>query len=311
MLTTLATLAAVAIAAPQQDDRRSAGQTDTTVAVQRNARLEVNNYGGEIIVRTWNQSSVRVRASHSSRSRVEVSTSASAVLVKTAGRRGPPSIVDLELTVPTWMAMSLGGVYTDVRVENAGGAVSAESVQGDIQITGGTGNVRVKAVEGNVSLARTRGRIEVNAVEGDVTLTDGGGDVMIETVDGDIYLVRVDATNLEVNTVDGDIVYEGAVKSGGTYRLGTHDGDITVVVPPNANLSGWFSSFDGEFDASFAVDTVRTGRHRWRFTIGRGGAAGATLELETFDGDIRLRRPGEVTIDPPRHSKDNDHDDDY
>lgn len=316
MLTTLATLAAVALTLPQQGEgsRSGRGGSDTTIAVQRGARLDVNNFGGEILVRTWNQNNVRVRASHSSRARVEVSSSASTVLIKTAGRRGPPSIVDMEVTVPTWMAMNLTGVYTDITVENAGGAVSAESVQGDIQITGGAGNVRVKAVEGEVTLNKTQGRIEVNAVEGDVTITDGGGDLMIETVDGDIYLIRVDATNVDVNTVDGDIVYDGTVKNSGTYRLGTHDGDITVVVPAGANLSGSFSSFDGDFDASFAVDTVRAGRHRWSFTIGRGGAGGARLEIETFDGDIRLRRPGEVEVERRgggrnrNHNKNYDHD---
>jgi len=46
--------------------------------------------------------------------------------------------VDLDITVPTWMAMSLSGTYTDISVDGAGGAVTAESVQGDIEVTGGT-----------------------------------------------------------------------------------------------------------------------------------------------------------------------------
>ena len=137
MLTTLATLVAVSLTLQQGSGQgsgsgRGQGNSDTTVAVQQGARLDVNNFGGEIVVRTWNQSNVRVRASHSSRSRVEVSTSASTVMVRSEGRRGPPSIVDLEITVPTWMGMSLSGTYTDISVDGAGGAVTAESVQGDI-----------------------------------------------------------------------------------------------------------------------------------------------------------------------------------
>src|SRR5213596_3654019 len=95
MLTTLATLAAVTLALPQQGEGRGQGQGqgsgDTTVAVQQGARLDVNNFGGEIVVHTWTQNNVRVRASHSSRSKVDVSTSSSTVLVRSVGRRGPPS----------------------------------------------------------------------------------------------------------------------------------------------------------------------------------------------------------------------------
>ena len=304
MLMTLATLAAV-ILTPQQGEGRGQGTSDTTVSVQSGARLDVNNFGGEIVVRTWNQNNVRVRSSHSSRSRVDVSASGSTVLVRSTGRRGPPSIVDLEITVPTWMGMALSGTYTDIDVEGAGGTVTAESVQGDIQVTGGTGNVSLKSVEGGVTLSKTRGRIEVNSVQGDITISDASGDITVETVDGNIALVRIDATNVEVNTVDGDVTYDGSIKNAGSYRLATHDGDITVVIPPGSNLSGSVSTFDGDFDASFAVDTVRAGKHRFTFTIGRG-SNGARLELETFDGDIKLRRPGEVEIDMPEHKKGHD-----
>ncbi len=318
MLTTLATLVAVSLTLQQGEGRgegrgQGGGSGDTTVAVQSGARLDVNNFGGEIVVHTWNQNNVKVRSSHSSRSRVDVSTSASTVLVRTAGRRGPPSIVDLDLTVPTWMAMSLSGTYTDISVDGAGGAVTAESVQGDIEVTGGTGNVALKSVEGGVTLAKTKGRIEVNSVEGDITITDAAGDITVESVDGDIILARIDAVNIDVNTVDGDITYDGTIKTSGSYRLATHDGDVAVVIPPTACVSGSVSTFDGDFDASFTVDTVRAGKHRFSFTIGRC-ASPARLEVETFDGDIKLRRPGEVEIELPGHkgkNHDNDNDNDF
>src|ERR1700752_3350068 len=323
MLTTLTTLVAVSLTLQQGSGQgsgsgsgRSQGNSDTTVAVQQGARLDVNNFGGEIVVRTWHQNNVRVRASHSSPSRVEVSTSSSTVMVRSEGRRGPPSIVDLEITVPTWMGMNLSGTYTDISVDGAGGAVTAESVQGDIEVTGGTGNINLKSVEGGVTLSKTKGRIEVNSVEGDITITDAVGDVPVETVDGDIALIKVDAANTEVNTVDGDITYDGTIKAGGTYRFATHDGDLAIVIPPAACVWGSVSPFDGEIDPSFALDTVRAGRHRITFTQARCSNP-ARLELETFDGDIKLRRPGEVQLEMPERDKhkwkshDNDFDLDF
>src|SRR5207249_7341887 len=135
-----AALAAVTLALPQRDNihqgqgrgqGQGQGSGDTTFTVQSGARLDVNNFGGEIVVKTWNQNSVQVRSSHSSRSQVNVSATGSTVLVRTEGRRGPPSIVDLDITVPTWMGMTLSGTYTNISVDGAGGSVTAESVRSE------------------------------------------------------------------------------------------------------------------------------------------------------------------------------------
>lgn len=284
MLTTIATLAALTLV--QQ------GETDTTVAVQSGARLDVNNFGGEIVVRTWNQNNVRVRSSHSSRDRVLVSYSTGAVLVRASGRRGPSSIVDFDITVPAWMGVTLGGTYTDITVEGVGGPISAESVQGDITVTGGTANITLKSIEGDVTLSKARGRMEVSTVEGNLEISDVAGELSVESVDGDVTLLRVESSSVEVNTVDGDIVYDGTIKDGGSYRLATHDGDVSVAIPTNAGATISVASFDGEFDACFPVSITETRKHRFTFTIGSGKAR---LELETFDGDIHLCRPGQVS----------------
>lgn len=296
MLTTLATLAALTLT--QQ------GERDTTVAVQAGARLDVNNYGGEIVVRTWTQNNVRVRASHASRDRIEISTLGGVVHVRASGRHGPSSIVDLEVTIPQWMGVTLEGVYTDITVEGVGGSISAESVQGDISVTGGTGNITVTSIEGDVTLTGTRGRMEISTTEGDVKVTDVVGQLSVESVDGDVTLTKIESSSVEVNTVDGDIVYDGAIKDGGAYRLSTHDGDITAAIPPNAGVTGSLASFDGKFDASFPVDLTKKGSHRYSFTIGSGKAR---LELETFDGDIRLRRPGQLSVPGDRGHKPKEH----
>ena len=48
--------------------------TDTTFAVRQGQRLEVSDFGGQVVIKAWRQNSIRVRATHSSRDRVLVST---------------------------------------------------------------------------------------------------------------------------------------------------------------------------------------------------------------------------------------------
>ena len=284
MLTTLATLAALALAQ----------QTDTTVPVRAGARLEINNFGGEIAVKTWSRNAVRVVAEHSSRDRITVDASDQVVRVKTEGGRRGPSQIDYAVTVPAWMPLNLSGVYTDIKVDGAQNEITAETVQGEITVLGGAGNVSLKSVMGAVTLEKARGRIDLSSVNEEIRATEVSGDLTAETVNGDITLIQIESANAEANTVNGDITYDGTIKDGGRYRFGTHDGDLRVSVPDKANVSVSVSTFNGEFSACFPVQLTGKTKHRFSFTIGAGSAR---LELESFGGDIKICRPGQVSKD--------------
>ncbi|MBI1968090.1 MAG: DUF4097 family beta strand repeat protein [Gemmatimonadetes bacterium] len=287
MLLTLATLASLALAQ----------ETDTIFAVQPGTRLDVSNFGGEIAVRAWNESRVRIRASHSSRDRIEITVTGKTVSVRSAGRRGPSQLVEYDITVPPWMALNLSGVYTDISVEGTQASVAAETVEGDVTLQGGSGNVTLQSVEGAVTISDARGRVDAHSVEGEIRITGASGEIVAETVDGDIVLERIESASVEANTVDGDMSYDGAIRDTGRYRFATHDGDITVAIPDRANVTVSVASFEGEFDASFPVQITEQRKRRFSFTIGSGSAR---MELESFDGDIRLRRPGEARRDGRR-----------
>ena len=154
MLMTLATIAALGIAQ----------QTDTTIPVRAGARLEVSNFGGEIAVKTWSKSAVRVQATHSGRDRISIDATDQYVRVKSEGRRGPSQLVDYDITVPASMSLTLSGVYTDISVEGSQGEVTVETVEGSVKVSGGAGNVSLKSVQGEVTLENARGRISLNSV---------------------------------------------------------------------------------------------------------------------------------------------------
>jgi putative adhesin len=291
MLTTLATLAALALAQ----------QTDTTVPVRAGARLEINNFGGEIAVKTWNRNAVRVVADHSSRDRIRVDASDQVVRVKTEpGRRGP-SQIDYAVTVPAWMALNLSGVYTDINVAGAQNEITAETVQGEITVLGGSGNVSLKSVMGAVTLEKARGRIDLSSVNEEIRATEVSGDLTAETVNGDITLTHIESANVDANTVNGDITYDGTIKDGGRYRFGTHDGDVLVSVPEKANAAVSVSTFNGEFSACFPVQVTGKTKHRFNFTLGSGTAR---VELESFGGDIRVCPPGQLLKEKDKHQQD-------
>lgn len=287
-----------------------AGQIDTTVPAERGQRLEANAFGGQITVKTWARNAVRVQADPTSRTQVVVSTSGSTVSVRTEGRRGPASAVNLDLTVPAWMGLDLSGVYTDVSVDGAKGPVTVETVQGEVEVNGGDGQVSLSSVQGSVRLRGAKGRIEVHSVNEDVRVSETSGEIRAETVNGEVSLQKVDATTLDASTVNGDVAYDGPIHDGGHYALSSHNGDITLAVPASANAAVSVSTFSGDFESEFPV-TLTQGRKgkRFNFTLGTGNAE---VELESFQGTIRLVRPGSPAArgDSKERDKDDDRDHD-
>ena len=241
----LALASALAITAVQQ--------VDTTLAVAQGQRLQVNAYGGEVLVQAWNRNAVRVQAATSGRHRVQVSVSGPVVSVRTEGRHGPPTDAELRISAPAWMAMNVSGVNTDVKVHGSRAPIAVETVEGEVEVNGGNGLISLRSVQGQVTLQGARGRIKVNSVNEDLEVTNSAGEIMAETVNGEIVLDRVDAATVQASTINGDISYDGPIKNSGRYALTTHNGDLMVTVAEASSAIVAVSTFNGEFESEFAV----------------------------------------------------------
>jgi hypothetical protein len=286
----------------------SVQQMDTTVAVSRGQRLDVNAFGGEVTVRAWNRNAIRVEATTSGRDRVEVSSSATAVSVRTQGRHGPPSEITLRISAPAWVGLSLSGVNTSMKVEGVRAPITAETVEGEVDVTGGEGLVSLRSVQGSVTLRGARGRINLNSVNEDVHVSSSAGDVTAQTVNGEIDLQLTDAPSVDASTVNGDIRYSGPIRNGGRYSLSTHNGDISLTVAEGTNASVAVSTFSGEFESEFPVPLRGTRQGKgFNFTLGSGSAQ---VTLESFQGTIELVRPGSER-DRSHHDRDDDDDHDH
>src|SRR5437870_12467926 len=151
-------------------------------------RLDVDNFGGEVVVKAWNQNSVRVQATHSSRDRIDVEVGASTVSVKAESRRGIAQMVEYQISAPAWMNLNLHGVSTDIEVDGAQGAVTAETVNGEVKCRGGSGQVSLKPVQGGGMLRNAKGHIDVYWVSEALTPEHLGGDFRPEPGVGHIPL---------------------------------------------------------------------------------------------------------------------------
>ena len=274
-------------------------QTDTTFEVRSGSRIEVETFGGSITVRTWNRNAVRVQAQHGRRDEIDIDARGSSVRIEAEGYMGVAKDVRFTLMVPRSSHIEASGVQTDIDIEGVTGDVDAETVQGGIRVVGG-GRLKLESVEGEVVIDGARGRVQASTVNRGIRVTDVVGDLDLETVNGPIIVQKVQAINVDASTVNGRIVYDGTIRDGGDYALTTHNGAIWVVVPNGTNASVSVSTFNGELDTTFDLPRMEipSQRRTYNFVLGNGKAR---LDLETFGGDINLRRPGEnlPTAVPP------------
>ncbi len=286
------TLAGALLAAMPQQQRFD---TDTTLNVPAGTRLRLDNVGGEVTVRGWDRNQVRVQASHSSRTSVKISLSQAVLRLTPEGNRGlvrMGGVVDYVLTVPAGMDIQLDGMFADVNIEGTRGQIKVNTIEGNISVKGGGDDLQLQTINGKIVVQGARGRLDLRAVSEDIEVSDVQGDVVAESVSGEITLTRIDGRRVDAQTVSGDVRFDGPFRADGSYNLLTHSGDILVAVPENAGVSIQTATANGDVSASFSLPTnERTSRRRGLYRLGSGSAS---LELETFSGDIRLVRPSEL-----------------
>jgi hypothetical protein len=282
-----------AILVQQQPHQPGAPETDETVAVQKGARLVVNNFAGEVVVHTWDRDSVHVTARHRTRTKVNIRQTASGLTISASGTMGPASSVDYDITAPAWMPVRVEGTYNFVTVEGAQAEVSAESVRGDIVVKGGAGFVTAKSIQGEIVVEGSRGRIAAQSVNEAIRITDSTGEITAESTNGAITMTRCSAQSVDASTVNGDITYDGSLAASGHYQFSTHNGDVSLSIPEGANATFTVRTYNGEFRSDLPLkgaspEDLRRGR-RVQMTLGSGAA---DVNIESFGGSIRIRKAG-------------------
>jgi DUF4097 and DUF4098 domain-containing protein YvlB len=293
-------LSAAPAAAQAERQPPRAPATDQTIPVQKGQRLQIQNFAGEVLVKAWNKDELRVVADHDSRAKVNV-RSAGVEINVSASRSGAPGSVDYTISVPAWLPVRVNGVYNFVSIEGTQSDVTVETTRGDVSLKGGSGVVSLKSIEGEILVEDARGTLKLDTVNEGISIRGATGDITATTINGDIRMLAMKASGLEATTVNGDVIYEGTVADN-LYRFSTHNGDITLALPENPSARVSVRTYQGDVRSSFPIPVEadqKRGR-RLMFTLGNGGAQ---IELESFGGDVRIRKIGEVSLEPKRKAK--------
>ncbi len=261
---------------------------EQTFKISSDGLLQIESHSGSIFVRGWDKNEIHVRARHRSDIEIQARTRPDRVSLFEGGKEKDNS-VDYEIKAPVGTEIQIRGHHTDITVEGIYAPVELQAVDGDVFLLGGRDDVYLKSMQGEVEVEDASGHIELHSLNENITAVDCKGSLLVETVNGNVRLQNVVTDEVDVSTVNGDILYDGELIEGGDYYFSTHDGDVSVRVDPESNLNVTIANFRGTFEPDFPVDLEeKSDAKRIRFQMGRGGT---DLHIQSFSGDVRLFDP--------------------
>ncbi len=284
----LATLLAGAVAPVSLSAQQRVDESRPFVA---SGSLRIMVLEGSLRIRAWDRDSVRVTGTVSgSRSSFYFSpvVGGTAKLGFEAPQGGR---AELELSVPAGTTLWIKTSGAPIHVAGVTGPLDLYTVTGRIQVDGAPRSLYAESMAGPVVVAGSPRVARVKTGSGDVTYNGSGADIALSTVSGGISLNgEGELVRLTVETIGGEVRMRGSVDPGGVVIVNSHDGPVTLAVPPAMNADFLLVTLQGRLVNELTRGSTRKSSglkgQELAFTNGSGGAH---VTIRTFSGAVRVR----------------------
>jgi hypothetical protein len=164
-------------------------------------------------------------------------------------------------------------------------------------VTGLSGRVSVKTASGDVTLDGVTGSIDANTATGGIEAQRLSGSVSFNSVSGDLALARGAIERLKAHSVSGKITTDVDLRDGGSVRVSTVSGEVTMRLPESVSAKVSLNSVGGRVDSAFN-GLGRQDRPMTKNLSGTLGRGGASLSVNSVSGAITLlSRPDADALD--------------
>ncbi len=273
-----------------------AEEVKRTIDAAGDGHIRVANTAGSVTVNGWSRDQVEVTGELGRNVEeliVERDGNSVIVKVKVPKRGGRGIESDLLIRVPQGSSLAVGTVSADIDVTEVRGDQKLESVSGDVDAEVVAADIMVEVVSGDIIIQGKGEDIETNAgsVSGDVTLLRIGGVVHGGTVTGDIVVDEGAFDRANLHTVNGDIMFQSELRSGGKLEAEAVNGEVELQFA--GGISGVFEidTLNGDIDNCFGPEPERTSKYTpgWhlRFEEGDGDTR---VAISTVNGDVSICR---------------------
>ena len=189
--------------------------------------------------------------------------------------------------------VSANGLTGTIKVDTSGGDLSFGQIHGDIHADTSGGDIAAKDCDGVTDLNTSGGRIEVTGGKGNLNVDTSGGNVTVLNRVGNAK-VESSGGKLRLGNISGSLNAEtsgGSVSAilpspvTGDVRLETSGGSITVVTPSNASLTIDAETSAGSVRSDLPISKIQADDDSLKGTINGGGTK---LVLRSSAGSIEI-----------------------
>ena len=257
------------------------GDVSLSRPAKSNGVVEIANLDGSLKVIGWSKAEVSVKGSIDSSCQLDLSPSADRMRVRVVCPHHGHQGGELEIYVPAASTVEVKSLSSDASVKDVTGALRIESVSGDVRINGSPSEIAVRTTSGDIVIDASTAVTKARSVSGEVRVRGVRGKASLESVSGECHLIGGDLSEVDMRTVSGELVFEGALVGQGSFEFRTHSGDVLLKIPSTTNADFELRTFSGELVSR--IGTARTSSGSLDFRLGNGGAK---VSVRTFSADV-------------------------
>lgn len=227
-------------------------------------------------------------------------------MLVTSSGRGLEAHADLRIQVPSGRRVEVHllagqglqrGVSADVFFDGSATPFRSEGSRGPLHVDVGSGSIAVSRHTGEVWIDTGSGQVDLHAIEAKKVLIDTGSGAVtadgvtcdaltVDTGSGAVFLTDVSAARLVVDTGSGAVDAE-LLATRTDVLIDTGSGGVTLTVPRDFGAELEVSTGSGGISSDVEM-TLR--RRDDDSLIGRIGAGGPRVVIDTGSGGVQLRR---------------------
>lgn len=238
--------------------------------------VTVSNVAGSVTVRGWDKAEVAVTGTLGKGSdHLEFEGSGDHTTVKVILPKHAHDVEgsNLEIRVPAGSRLDVETVSADITASDLTGPLSFQTVSGEVTATGSPKELSAQSVSGNL-------KIDV-----------GSAEIKAETVSGTVSVKAPSPQDVRLESVSGDLGFEGGLAQGGSLDASTVSGSVEAALPAAISADFSLGTFSGDLKSAFGTKSEaspedHSGKHL-SFSTGGGGSR---VKVKTFSGNVAVTK---------------------
>ena len=254
--------------------------------------FRVMNMVGSVVVHGWSKDTVLIRGTLAPGDQFYAGGgyTGAKMFIESANDRDPKP-TNLEIWVPARARLWVKTATAPIDVDGVDGGLDLYTVSATIEVSGNPRELNAEAIDGDIHVTGSPAWLRTKSASGAITFRGASSDAGFSTVSGAVKLEGGPFERARIETVTGNVSFNGTVERSGTLDFDTHSGSVDIAVPDKTGASFSVVSIAGTITNNVSRGMPTAGR------FGRGseltteiGDPGAKISVRTFKGAVTLRR---------------------